>query len=135
MLFSDLPFEILMIIAEYDNKSFIAIRSINRDVRDYTNLYMDRYKKIFSVDVCEENPIYSLFSHPTSGHLCCAFKYVDKYKRLPNGHKHGLYERYIRWSIIDNFEIHETPRLRFNYQDDNIVGKYEEYFENGKTVL
>ena len=42
-----LPTELLLHIAEVDPQAFAGIRSIDRNVRDYTNDYMDKYKGNF----------------------------------------------------------------------------------------
>jgi antitoxin component YwqK of YwqJK toxin-antitoxin module len=44
-----LPIEVLLLIAEQSISSFVGIRSIIREIRDYTNEHMDSYKKMFTM--------------------------------------------------------------------------------------
>jgi len=73
-----LPTELLLLIAEVDAQSFATIRCVDRNVRDYTNKYMDKYKEIFATEVKIE----------------LKGGYKEKYWELPNGDKNGLYQKF-----------------------------------------
>ena len=64
-----LSFDLWLQIATSDPESFAAINSINREIYNYTKDDMAKYKRKFTIVICEGDKI--------------------KYGKLPNGDKHG----------------------------------------------
>lgn len=128
-----LPVEILLVIAEIDQESFVSIRSISRGVRDYTNKYMEKYKRRFSRWVETKN---------LQG-------YIKKYRRLPNGEKHGECEEYYENGKIREVSGYKdgkldglyvlynslgVPTIRCNYLNGEKNGFYQSMYNDGQVI-
>jgi antitoxin component YwqK of YwqJK toxin-antitoxin module len=104
--FEDLPLEVLLSIAEVNKDAFVAIRLINRDIKCYTNEYMEKYKILFSREITHDNL---------------------KYQALPDGTKHGFHEK---WSDNGNALL-----ARGYYVEGKKHGCFERWSYNGKVLL
>ena len=93
-----LCFDVWVMIAELSPSSFIAVRSINNLFREYSNKYMEKYKKLFSIKIS----VSGLFT-------------THEYFILPNGRKHGLY------SIISPVYLQLT---QYTYKNGKKNGLY-----------
>jgi len=103
---SILCFDIWLSIAEINPESFAAIRSINRQIRDYTNDNITKYQRKFLNEV-------EVIKNGINKH----------YWTLPNGNKHGLYER----SIVG---FDGNSWIRCNYHYGKLHGMYQEGINN-----
>ena len=81
--FNILPFDVLYLLTQYDLKTFTAIRSVNRDIRDYTNEHMDVYKNRYLRVIRKEMR-----------------DKILEYTILPNGAKHGLYQEWRKDHVL-----------------------------------
>lgn len=102
-----LPSELLMVIAEQNHDTFVAMRSISELVRGYTNEQINRYKDSFLIFTEEKDML--------------GWKKI--YTKLPNGSKQGLCRKYYSDGKI---------YAEFEYKDDKIHGTYREYYNDGQ---
>ena len=100
-----LCFDMWLEIAEMDAAAFASVRSINKDVRDYTNAHMDEYKRKFAFEVTENKD-----------------SLKHKYYRLPSGDFHGLYQTWYSENLI---------RSKTMYTDGQINGESKLWHNNG----
>lgn len=121
-----LPTEILLIIAEISPESFLAMRSVSRIVRDYTTQNMDKYIKKFSVQIQTK---------------------TERYLKLPNGRKHGLYEKWFldgklhkKYNYFTGLRHGTSKKWHFNgelykksiYTNGKKNGLYQRWHTNGQ---
>jgi len=105
-----LPVEIWLLIAEVNPTSFMAIRSVSREIRDYTNIHMDKYKDKFARKAEKE-----------------IGSYIEEYWELPNGDKHGLS---LCWYSKDRTQFHEEC----TYKVGKLEGLYRVWYENADNI-
>jgi len=74
-----LCFDLWLTIAEIDPQCFIAVRSVNSAVRDYTNNNIDKYREKFSTKIVRISDDDVKIT----------------YYQLPNGVKHGLCQKFL----------------------------------------
>lgn len=116
--FNDLPFEISLMIAEMDHNIFAIMRLLNRDIREYTNNHIDKYKSKFSREVV-------LITEPHS-----LLKIEEKYFILPNGTKHGLYNAlWKKYGRCHNYITYKSSVTCYEctYKDGIKNGLFEKY--------
>lgn len=99
-----LCFDMWLEIANLNSSAFAAVTSINRDIRNYTNEHIQKYKKKFSIEIKED-----------SGGI------KGKYFQLPNGDKHGLYQSWYEGG---------SPYANMTYIDGKLEGHVQSWYEN-----
>jgi hypothetical protein len=126
--FLDLPFEILLLIAETNHNVFATLRLINKDIRDYTNTHMNKYKSIFSREITTKRNPHNLLDIITKCYI------------LPNGHKHGPFEElYLFYGCSSTTGIYLSKKIytKCTYKDDRVHKLLEKYntHHNYKRIM
>ena len=98
-----LSFDIWYRIAISNPESFAAVNSINQDIYNYTKRNIEKYKHKFIIMVHYDGKI--------------------KYGKLPNGDKHGLYQRWYK-----NGKLQQQR----HYVNGKREGLYQEWYKSGK---
>lgn len=126
-----LPNELLLLIAEINPTSFAAIRSVSKDIRNYTNEHMDKYKKKFLIKIEREDE---------NG-------YRGKYFQFPNGDYHGLFQIWcetgqlllqctynngVKHGLYQEWHKNGQLETQFSYLNGKIVGIYQKWYDNGQ---
>lgn len=102
MSFIDLPTEIVLLIAEKHPGAFACLRSIDRNIAEYTRPRLEKYKEKFCVKIITKD---------------------EEYHQLPNGQKHGAYTSFYPDGAI---------KEKCSYVDGVRNGPYHLYHANGK---
>lgn len=102
----DIPLEVLDIIGSYSPDSFLSLRTINRNYRDFTKCRMKNYKKRFFIQVTSNDG-------------------KEKYTTLHNGIKYGPYKKFF---------VDGTVEIEATYKDGKLTGPYKSYHPHNKGL-